>query len=193
MTGQILVTAKEIIDLGIEDPDLFMAMALFEDGFGCDHISDMTANVILADLLKWNARVLQEISVPTKGIELRLPTGKRYEAALPVNPYIQRKAPVILVPTDILRDLPIAADWSSVADEAAKNAYFRDRVNIDLAEIWRRKHKADLKRWALSGKEPSHRCGHQDSSQDGGEVPGCQGRQGLHRSEQGEKEVISWF
>ena len=26
-----------------------------------------------------------------------------------------------------------------------------------------------------------------------GEVPGCQGRQGLHRSEQGEKEVISWF
>ena len=43
------------------------------------------------------------------------------------------------------------------------------------------------------GKEPSHRCGHQDCSQDGGEVPGCQGRQGLHRSEQGEKEIISWF
>ena len=46
------------------------------------------------------------------------------------------------------------------------------------------------KRKARMGKEPSHRCGHQDSSQDGGEVPGCQG---LHRSEQGEEEVISWF
>ena len=43
------------------------------------------------------------------------------------------------------------------------------------------------------GKEPSYRRGHQDCSQDGGEVPGCQGRPGLHRSEQGEKEVISWF
>ena len=47
------------------------------------------------------------------------------------------------------------------------------------------------KRKDRKGKEPSHRCGHQDCSQDGGEVPGCQGCQGLHRFEQGQKEVIS--
>ena len=156
MTGQILATAKEIVDLGIEDPDLFMAMALFEDGFGPDHISDMTAQVILDDLLKWNARVLQEISVPTEDVKLSLPGGERYEAALPVNPYDRRKAPVILVPTDILRDLPVATDWSDVADAAAKSAYFRGRVNVDIAKIWRRKtqkDKAKLKLWALSRKE----------------------------------------
>lgn len=49
MTAQMMKTGKEIVDLGIEDPDLFVAMALFEEGFGPDHICDMAANVILGE------------------------------------------------------------------------------------------------------------------------------------------------
>ena len=51
-------TAREIVDLGVDDPDLFVAMGLFEEGIGPDRISDMASNVILPDLLAFNVRVL---------------------------------------------------------------------------------------------------------------------------------------
>ena len=72
-----------------------------------------------------------------------------------------------------------------------------DRAERDQAEwpLHHSRHRAagQVEAQGSHGKEPSQRCVHQDCSQDGGEVPGCQGRPGLHRSEQGQKEVISWF
>src|SRR4051812_30127938 len=44
MTGSYMTTAKQIVELGVEDPDLFVAMALFEEGVGPDRVSDMTTN-----------------------------------------------------------------------------------------------------------------------------------------------------
>jgi hypothetical protein len=87
MTHHFIRTAKEIADLGVTDPDLFVALSLLEEGFGPDRISDMTANVILGDLLALNARVLRDLNVPTKPLILRLRNGKSYSAALPTNPY----------------------------------------------------------------------------------------------------------
>lgn len=155
MTGNFIQTAKEIVDLGVEDPDLFIAMSLFEEGFGPDRISDMTTNVILGDLLHFNARVLKDLSVPTEAVTLRLRNGRTYDATLPVNPYVRGGAPLILVPADILRQLPIAKDWSEVADAAAKNEELRGRVNDQIARLWKTKtlkDKDELRRWALSGK-----------------------------------------
>ena len=155
MTGHVIRTAMEIVKLGVEDPDLFVAMALFEEGFGPDRISDMTTNVILGDLLTFNARVLAHLPVPLQAMTLRLRNGKSYTAQLPVNPYVKGGAPVILVPADILRDLPIAKDWDSVAVAASRNAELRHRVNDQVAQLWTAKTLKDkeaLRRWALSGK-----------------------------------------
>jgi hypothetical protein len=157
MTAQMMQTGKEIVDLGVEDPDLFVAMALFEEGFGPDHISDMVANVVLGDLLALNDRVLDSLGVAREAMSLRLRNGKTYEATLPVNPYLKGEPrPIILVPSDILRELPIATDWSDISNAAAKNEALRARVNQQIAELWRSKtlkDKAELKRWALSCKE----------------------------------------
>jgi hypothetical protein len=156
MTGHVIQTAKEIVELGVEDPDLFVAMALFEEGFGPDRISDMTTNVILADLLRFNARILDGLPVPRQAMTLRLRSGESYEAVLPVNPYVKGNSPVVLVPTDILRDLPIARDWSDIASAASKNAELRARVNDQIAQLWTAKtlkDKDELRRWALSGKD----------------------------------------
>ncbi len=157
MTGSVIQTAKQIVELGVEDPDLFVAMALFEEGFGPDRISDMTTNVIFGDLLHFNARVLDGLPVPREAMTLRLRNGKSYEAALPVNPYVKGgRDPVVLVPADILRDLPIAKDWSDVADAASKNEELRGRVNEQIARLWTAKtlkDKGEIRRWALSGKD----------------------------------------
>lgn len=155
MTGQFIETARQIVELGIDDPDLFVAMALFENGVGPDRISDMTTNVILGDLLAFNERILPELGVSTRQHNIALKNGKAFSAKLAGNPYIGAGEPVILVPSDVLRDLPIATDWSDVADAASKNAQLRSRVNDQIARMWRVKSKKDkdeIRRWALSGK-----------------------------------------
>jgi hypothetical protein len=142
--------------LGVDDPDLFVAMGLFEDGIGPDRISDMATNVILPDLLKFNARILKSLNVPTKKVTVALKNGGSYEADLPINPFEKGDAPIILVPSDILRDLPIATDWSDVADAASKNAALRNKVNRQVAEIWSRKtrkDKSNLRAWAMSSED----------------------------------------
>lgn len=155
MTAQYIETARQIVELGIEDPDLFVAMALFESGVGPDRISDMTTNVILGDLLRFNQRILAEIEVPTRAMNLKLKNGNTYSANLAVNPFISGSDPVLLVPCDILRDLPIATDWSDVADAASKNTELRGRVNTQIAKMWRvksRKDKDQIRQWALADK-----------------------------------------
>lgn len=155
-TDGVMGTAKEIVDLGVEDPDLFVAMGLFEEGIGPDRISDMTANVILPDLLAFNKRVLPKLKVPTKTVTIRLRNGDAYTADLPINPFETVETPIILVPTDILRRLPIVTSWSEVSDAASKNDELRRRVNKDISAIWLRKtlqQKDKLREWALGSKK----------------------------------------
>lgn len=136
-TDGVMSTAKEIVDLGIDDPDLFVAMGVFEEGIGPDRISDMTANVIFPGLLEFNERVLAELGVPTKKFNLILRNGNSFTADLPINPFGRKEQPIVLVPSDALRDLPIANDWSDVADAAAENAALRQQINQDIGSIWR--------------------------------------------------------
>jgi hypothetical protein len=153
-TASLIETARDIVALGITDPDLFAAMALFEEGFGPDRISDMTTNVIFEDLLEFNARVLATLDAPLQVHMIRLKNGKRYSARLPSNPFVRGNGPIILVPADILRALPIAKDWADISDAASHNAELRSRVNDHIAELWRTrtlKDKDELKRWAMSG------------------------------------------
>jgi hypothetical protein len=154
-TASLVTTAHDIVLLGVTDPDLFAAMALFEEGFGPDRISDMTTNVIFADLLAFNERVLATLGVPFQVHLIRLKNGKTFSARLPSNPFLRGSGPIILVPEDILRALPIAKDWADISDAASHNAELRSRVNDQIAAMWRTKtlqNKEELRRWALSGK-----------------------------------------
>jgi hypothetical protein len=150
-TENVLRTAKEVVDLGIEDPDLFTALVLFEEGIGADLISDMTTNVILHNLFDFNKRILKHIKVKTKTFRIR---GLRYSLAR--NPFQKDSTPVILVPLDVLRNLPVAQDRSEIDDVVSKNRELRNRVNKYIGEIWQAKtlrEKAKVKSAALSSKE----------------------------------------
>lgn len=154
-TNSVIQTAREIIGLGVEDPDLFVALAIFEDGIGPDRISDMATNVILPNLLEFNKRVLKELKIPLEEYKIILKNGNQFDVQLPRN-HFDKKSPIILVPADILRDLPIAKDWSEVSSAASKNSALRTQVNKQIAEIWKHKtlkDKASIRKWALSDKK----------------------------------------
>ena len=151
LIAHVMKTAKEIVDLGIVDPDLFVALALFENDIGPDRISDMTTNVILDALIKLNNRIIKKLGIQTTKYNI---LGKTCNLAS--NPFQSKNTPVILIPTDILRDLPIATDWDDVQYAAAKNEYIRNKVNQHIAQIWATKTKRDkkeLKKQVLNSEE----------------------------------------
>ena len=86
------------------DPALFELVGLFEDNFGPDRISDMTANIIQDDILKYSLNIYSKI----------LPQGwagtTDKGSGLPKNPFTGE--PILLVPKELLRDLPSAFEWS---------------------------------------------------------------------------------
>ncbi len=146
---ELIATAKEIIDLGVTSPDLFTAMALFEANIGPDRISDLTTRVILPDLILFNRRILGELKIRTKKYQ-----WKNTTIELAANPKLDNE-PVVLLPLDILRRLPIALDWEDVIDAARHNSLLRDRVNADLGNIWSlktRKDKSAIRSAAMQSK-----------------------------------------
>jgi hypothetical protein len=128
MTEKLLRTAKEMIDLGVVDPEIFALLPFLEENVGPDRVSDITTNIILPDLAAFTQRLLAEQSVPVVPHVVRSGTY-----CLPTNPF--GTGPVLLVPSDILRALPIATDWDGVAAAAAHNEALRNRVNLHIAEI----------------------------------------------------------
>lgn len=121
---QILRTAKEIIELGSEDPEMISLMGFFEEGVGPDTISDFTTRIIMPQLCYITQEFCIENSIPVYDYDSKF--------KLPV---FEKDRFILLVPKDIVRDLPISSDWSDVNRAVMENAKIRDRVNLMLATI----------------------------------------------------------
>jgi hypothetical protein len=124
-------TAVQIIKAGIEDPTIFDLVGLIEENIGADRISDMTSRVIMPRLLEFSARIAGELQVKTVPIRL----GGKVNS-VPMNP--QSGRPLIVVPSEILRTLPVARDWSDRDVIVAENQALRQRVNSIIGDTWKR-------------------------------------------------------
>lgn len=121
--------AKELVEAGIEDPEIFELVGLLEEGVGADRISDMTIRIILPDLLAFTQRVAKNLAVKAKKIKYH-----NEEYLLPVLP---NDTVSYLVPAEILRHLPVALDWSDIDKVCAYNESIRARVNVLIGKTWR--------------------------------------------------------
>lgn len=151
ITDSTMDVAKQIIDLGVEDNDFFMGLSLLEEGIGPDRISDMTTNIIFDELLLFTSRINKTLQLPTKTFEIKK-TGKKFVSL--VNP--TNDGPLILVPNDIVRALPIVTDWSDIGVAARHNNDLRERLNNSIGGIWTsmsRVEKDRAKNLALKSKD----------------------------------------
>ena len=143
----ILRTAKQIITLGEKNPNMIPLMGLFEAGVGPDTLSDMTTNFLLPSLCEITEDFCIVHGVPAQQF------GTHYaNRRLPANPY-HPGLPVVLVPRDLLRDLPLAADWSDVNRVIMEVREIRDAVNAmfgNIAKATVSQKKAALRRVAFS-------------------------------------------
>jgi hypothetical protein len=147
----IVRTAKEIIDLGSRDPDMIALMGFFEERVGPDTISDFTTRVIVSQLAKLTDAFCREHGIPTRK------QAQEQEFSLPhYRTSDGKENAVVLVPCDIVRELPVANDWADIEAAASANSRIRARVNIFLAGITRptvTERKAALRHAAMESAE----------------------------------------
>jgi hypothetical protein len=128
--SNLLETSKQIINAGIKEPEIFLLVGLFEEGIGPDRISDMTAGVIWPDLLAYSLRVFSDL-----GVNPVRPSSIRGSGRLPQNPFNRR--PIVLVPQDILSELPVALDRSGIDAVVAFNQELRRYLNSQIGISWK--------------------------------------------------------
>jgi hypothetical protein len=126
----ILRTSKEVVQLGHADPEMISLMGFFEENVGPDTISDLTSRIIFPQLAEITGSFCMANGIPVHKSDaspnFALPHFKGQSGKLRA---------MVLVPRDIVRNLPMANDWSEVFNAAQENQAIRDRVNKFLAGI----------------------------------------------------------
>jgi hypothetical protein len=123
-------TAWEIIQAGITDPVIFELVGLIEENIGADRISDMAIHIILLDLLTYSERVAKNLNLNTCQAKVR---GKEF--LLPA--IFGSNRPTVLIPYEILNDLPVANGWDDIDRVCAHNEDLRNRVNEIIGDSWK--------------------------------------------------------
>ncbi|MCF6344192.1 MAG: chromosomal replication initiator DnaA [Devosiaceae bacterium] len=126
----IMATAKEILDLGADDPEMISIMGFLEEDVGPDTISDFTTRVIMPDLARITEEFCNKYRIPIEENDI---VTDRQLPRIPNNSGAM--VPMVLVPRDIVRDLPVANDWSDIEAAAYENERIRARVNAMLGTI----------------------------------------------------------
>ena len=126
----IMRTSKEVITLGSKDPEMISLMGFFEENVGPDTISDFTTRVIIEQLASITGDFCADNKIPLVA-NLVLPNH-------PLPTVVDKNGNskfIVLVPKDIVRELPIANDWSDIEAAVNHNANIRQAVNAMLAGI----------------------------------------------------------
>lgn len=122
--AQILESLQAIIQAGSSDPEIFELVGAFEEGIGPDLISDMTAKIIMKSLIAFTQRVCSDFGIPL--VETHYSKRESPED-LPINP--TNGEPIILVPKQILKDLPVAESFADIFWITSHNEEVRQKIN----------------------------------------------------------------
>lgn len=145
LNEQILSSAKEIITLANDEPDIFLLLPLLEEGIGADIISDMTQNIIDDFICEYTLTIMKALSLSGTH-EYSSKNGKVYN--LLYNPF--HKCVIKLLPLDILTHLPLAEaldNW--LVSLAEKNQIIRNKLNKLIGFTWAETTKAQKKETIL--------------------------------------------
>lgn len=126
---QVAKTILDIYDIGINNPVVFEMMPFFEEGIGADRISDMSAYLLIKNLIDYTQRVCRELDIPMLA-SVRL-DGK------PIELPTYRSIGYVFVPSEVLCDLPTATSYDDIDSVCYYNDMFRRRICQAIGEQWK--------------------------------------------------------
>lgn len=131
-SDQVLRDAYQIVKKGSAQPEIFHLVNLFEENVAGDRLSDMIVSIIEPHIIGYTRRILQELDInPVSHPEIIW-----LENGLIKNPFWN--FPILLVPEEILHELPIARDWYDIADVVIKNDAIRREISAEIGNEWKK-------------------------------------------------------
>lgn len=129
LAKQIANTILDIYKVGIKNPVVFEMMPFFEEGIGADRISDMSAHLLIRNLIAYTQRVCRELNIPMQAI-IKL-NGR------PVELPTYRRVGYVFVPCEVLCDLPTASSYDDIDSVCYYNDMFRRRICQAIGVLWK--------------------------------------------------------
>ncbi|KTD87463.1 hypothetical protein [Paenibacillus etheri] len=128
---KIINDASEIIKSGSEQPEIFHLVGLFEENVGPDRLSDMVARLIYDEIVLYTKNVNELL-----GINQDNYPNIEFVNGLAINSY--KKCEILLLPVDILHELPIARDWEDIDRVCRENETIREEINGLVGKEWKK-------------------------------------------------------
>jgi hypothetical protein len=150
LAKMLVFRGTQIVRLGIEDPEMFELIGLFQEHFGPDLLSDMAVSILKQNFLMFTERVTTKLNLTPKK-EFRF---KAQVFTLPVYP--DGKSALVFVPADFLTPLPIALDENEIYEVAKFNAEVRARWNEIIASATKENRtpsKAEIRKMLLESPQ----------------------------------------
>lgn len=136
------VLFKNALDIYKCVPDIgeeaFSLLNILSEGIGADYIGDITANIILKELASFTESIAKKIGLTTESFSIKNSTFM-----LPKHPNSTKRNtyPILLVPRNILSDLPKDVDINDVLEGYVdKNAEIRREIDKKILNILRQEH-----------------------------------------------------
>src|SRR5438477_3973108 len=131
LAGLLVERGKQIVHLGIDAPEMFELIGLFQENFGPDLLSDMAVSILKESFFSYSQRITSRLKLnPSKTFKFN-----QEEWVLPLHP--DGETALILVPAELLTPLPIALDRSEISEVAQFNEEVRKQWNAIVAAAGR--------------------------------------------------------
>ena len=151
---QIIKDAYEIIQSGSEQPEIFHLVGLFEENVGPDRLSDMVARIIYDDIVAYSKRIYRTLEITPESYP-----EYDFDDGVVVNPYKGTK--LLLLPVELLHELPIARCWDDIDRVCRENDAIRAEINDLVGDTWSRMRSAEkkqyLRNWIFMNPEKAGR------------------------------------
>jgi hypothetical protein len=128
LAARIILRAHEILPHVNYSPDVFELIGVFAENLGCDRLSDMIVSILTNRFLAYTDRITNSLGVQ-----------QTYKLSFDGRSYLcpqfkKGEKPLVLVPRDLLKPLPIALDIVEALDNAAFNDEMRAKSNKIFAD-----------------------------------------------------------
>lgn len=139
LRSQVINDTYDIVKAGSTQPEIFQLVGLFEENVGPDRLSDMIATIIQPDIISYTKRILTELEITPQSCP-----QYTFDADLVLNPY-KGNCPILLLPVEILHELPIAQSWDDIDRVVSENESIRREINDTVGKEW--------SKWASGAKK----------------------------------------
>lgn len=116
---EVLYTIKELLNTGEIDPVIFELLDVFQEGMGCDRISDLITYILISNIREYTQRMITCCKLPY----IVDKNGKK----MCQNEYNGKE--LLLLPQVILSPLPVVKTFSSIDYACGENQRARDDIN----------------------------------------------------------------